>query len=77
MYTLTLSPQEVRTVRDALERFQSDEFESLETFVNYDRAEASPKMAICERGANIIAASDVLARLPRVSEAKVDLTFEE
>ena len=77
MYTLTLSPQEVRTVMEALERLQSDEVESIETLVRYDRAEAIPQMLITRTGANIVAAGDILQRLPRVSEAKVDLTFKK
>ena len=77
MYTLTLSPQEVRAIRDALERFQSDEVESMETLAKYDRAEAIPQTLITRTGANIVAAGDILQRLPRVSEAKVDLTFKE
>lgn len=74
MYTLTLSPQEVRTIRDALERFQSDEVEGLEATVQNYPGELHK---ITRTGANIIAVSDVLARLPRVSVAKVDLTFSK
>lgn len=74
MYTLTLSPQEVRTVMAALERLQSDEVESLEQIIRDDPAE---QMTIIRTGANIVAAGDILQRLPRVSKVKVDLTFKK
>lgn len=64
MYTITLSPQEVRTIRDALERFQSEEFESLEQDVKDNPATLA---GITRLGANIVAAGDILKRLPRVS----------
>ena len=74
MYTLTLSPQEVRTIRDALERLHSDEVESLEHSISKQPNEL---LIIMETGANIIAASDILKRLPRVTAAKMQLTFKE
>lgn len=74
MYTIALSPQEVRTIRDALERFQSDEFASLEaTTQNYP----NDLHKIMRTGANIVAVSDILTKLPRVSAPKVDLTFSK